>query len=52
MKARGFYEIVAVAAMLVLAACAETDAGITAKVKSKLAADDVVKAHQIDVVRG
>jgi hyperosmotically inducible protein len=31
------------------AACAETDAGITTKVKAKLAADDTVKAYQIDV---
>ena len=30
-------------------ACAQTDAGITTKVKSKLAADDTVKAYQIDV---
>ena len=30
-------------------ACAQTDAGITGKVKSKLAADDTVKAYQIDV---
>jgi hyperosmotically inducible protein len=32
-----------------LVACAETDAGLTTKVKAKLAADDLVKAHQIDV---
>ena len=49
MKARGFYECLVVAGFLVLVACAETDAGITTKVKSKLAADDAVKAHQIDV---
>ena len=30
-------------------ACAQTDAGITTKVKTKLAADDTVKAYQIDV---
>jgi hyperosmotically inducible periplasmic protein len=30
-------------------ACAQTDAGITTAVKTKLAADDTVKAHQIDV---
>jgi hyperosmotically inducible protein len=29
--------------------CAQTDAGITTKVKAKLAVDDVVKAHEIDV---
>ena len=30
-------------------ACAQTDAGITTAVKSKLAADDTVKAYEIDV---
>jgi hypothetical protein len=30
-------------------ACAQTDAGITSSVKSKFAADDAVKAYQIDV---
>jgi hyperosmotically inducible protein len=30
-------------------ACSETDAGLTTKVKAKLAADDTVKAYQIDV---
>jgi hyperosmotically inducible periplasmic protein len=30
-------------------ACAQTDAGVTTAVKSKLAADDTVKAYQIDV---
>lgn len=30
-------------------ACGQTDAGITTSVKSKLAADDTVKAYQIDV---
>ena len=29
--------------------CAQTDAGITTNVKSKFAADDTVKAYQIDV---
>jgi hyperosmotically inducible periplasmic protein len=31
------------------AACSQTDAGVTTKVKAKLAADDTVKAYQIDV---
>src|SRR5688572_6649355 len=31
------------------AACGETDAGVTTMVKAKLAADDTVKAYQIDV---
>jgi hypothetical protein len=30
-------------------ACSQTDAGITTAVKSKLAADDMVKAYQVDV---
>ena len=30
-------------------ACSETDAGVTTKVKVKFAADDTVKAYQIDV---
>lgn len=30
-------------------ACAQTDAGVTASVKSKLAADDTVKAYEINV---
>ena len=38
-----------VTASLVAVGCAQTDAGITTKVKSKLAADDTVKAYQIDV---
>ena len=33
----------------VMAACAKTDAGITTAVKTGLAADDTVKAFQIDV---
>lgn len=37
------------AAITLTLACAQTDAGITTKVKSKFAADDTVKAHQIDV---
>ncbi len=37
------------AAALITVGCAQTDAGITTKVKSKMAADDTVKAYQIDV---
>lgn len=37
------------AAVAFAIACAQTDAGITTKVKSKFAADDTVKAYQIDV---
>jgi osmotically-inducible protein OsmY len=34
---------------LVAVACAQTDAGVTTAVKSKLTTDDTVKAYQIDV---
>lgn len=37
------------AAMAATIACAQSDPGITTAVKSKLAADDTVKAYQIDV---
>ena len=36
-------------AVLAIAACSSTNMGITTKVKAKLAADPVVKAHQINV---
>jgi hyperosmotically inducible protein len=39
--------LVGVAALTV--ACAQTDAGITTNIKSKMASDDTVKAHQINV---
>lgn len=39
----------AVALALTTIACGETDPGITTAVKSKLAADDTVKAYRIDV---
>jgi hyperosmotically inducible protein len=35
--------------VLLTSACAQSDPGITTSVKSKLAADDTVKAYQIDV---
>jgi hypothetical protein len=41
--------LVSAAALLFTVACAQTDAGITTAVKSKLAADDMVKAYQVDV---
>lgn len=37
------------AAAIFTVACAQTDAGITTNVKTKLAADDTVKAYQVDV---
>ena len=41
--------IAVIAVALSTAACGQTDAGITTAVKGKLAADDQVKAYQIDV---
>ena len=38
-----------IAAAAFTVACGQTDAGITTAVKSKLAADDTVKAYQVDV---
>jgi len=45
-KLAGF---VAAAGMVATVACGQTDAGITTNVKTKLAADDTVKAYQVDV---
>jgi hyperosmotically inducible protein len=42
-----FAALIGAAALTV--ACAQTDAGITTNIKSKLAADDTVKAYQLDV---
>jgi len=47
-KLFGFLGVIAVATMMTTA-CAQSDAGITTAVKSKLAADDTVKAYRIDV---
>lgn len=41
--------VVAAAGLVVTVACAQTDVGITTQVKAKLAADDIVKAYQVDV---
>jgi hyperosmotically inducible protein len=41
--------IAAAGLALVTVACAQTDAGITTNVKTKLAADDTVKAYNVDV---
>jgi hyperosmotically inducible periplasmic protein len=41
--------LVAAAGLVFTVACAQTDAGITTNVKTKLAADDTVKAYEIDV---
>ena len=47
MRSRLLFGIVG-AAMLAVG-CAQSDAGITTSVKSRLAADDLVKARRIDV---
>ena len=39
----------AVALACFSAACSQTDAGVTTKVKAQLAADDLVKAHNVNV---
>src|SRR5262245_18045653 len=44
-----FVRFAPVAALALTVACGQTDAGITTAVKSKLAADDTVKAYQVDV---
>jgi hyperosmotically inducible periplasmic protein len=49
MQSRGIVWVAAVAFAVVSAACGQTDAGITTAVKSKLAADNDVKAYQVDV---
>jgi hyperosmotically inducible periplasmic protein len=50
MRSRRAWSVVVLAAGLSLVmSCASTDVGISSKVKSKLAADDVVKASQIEV---
>jgi hypothetical protein len=46
---RKFAGFVSAAGLVVCVACGQTDAGITTNVKTKLAADDTVKAYQVDV---
>ena len=41
--------LITAAGLALTVACGQTDAGITTSVKSKLAADDTVKAYQVDV---
>lgn len=49
MKSRLISWVASLGVVLLAAGCGQTDAGITTAVKSKLAADDTVKAYQIDV---
>ena len=46
---RSFAGFVSAVSLVFTVACAQTDSGITTAVKSKLAADDTVKAYQVDV---
>jgi len=41
--------LVSAAGLVATIACSQTDAGITTKIKAKFAADDTVKAYQVDV---
>jgi hyperosmotically inducible protein len=41
--------LIAAAGLVFSVACAQTDAGVSTNVKTKMAADDTVKAYQIDV---
>ena len=46
---RAFLGSVSAVVLAFTVACSQTDAGITTAVKSKLAADDTVKAYKVDV---
>lgn len=46
---RAFLGAVSAVVLAFSLACSQTDAGITTAVKSKLAADDTVKAYKVDV---
>jgi osmotically-inducible protein OsmY len=46
---KGCAALIAAAGLVFSVACAQTDAGITTNVKTKLAADDTVKAYEVNV---
>ena len=46
---KGFLGAVSAVVLAFTVACSQSDAGITTAVKSKLAADDMVKAYKVDV---
>ena len=46
---RAFLGAISAVVLAFTVACGQTDAGITTAVKSKLAADDTVKAYKVDV---
>ena len=46
---RAFLGALSAVVLAFTVACSQTDAGITSAVKSKLAADDTVKAYKVDV---
>src|SRR3954463_16723219 len=46
---QGFAILVSAASLVMMAACSQSDTGVTTAVKSKMAADDTVKASEINV---
>jgi hyperosmotically inducible periplasmic protein len=46
---KAFLGAISAAVLALTVACSQSDAGITTAVKSKLAADDMVKAYKVDV---
>ena len=46
---KAFLGTVSAVVLAFTVACSQSDAGITTAVKSKMAADDTVKAYQVDV---
>ena len=46
---KAFLGAVSAVVLAFTVACSQSDAGITTAVKSKMAADDTVKAYKIDV---
>ena len=49
MKTRRLSWLALIAAALLTTACAQTDVGITSKIKAKMAVDETVKSYQIEV---
>src|SRR5262245_12684322 len=46
---KAFFGAISTAVLAFTIACSQSDAGLTTAVKSKLAADDMVKAYKVDV---
>ncbi|HEV8337547.1 MAG TPA: BON domain-containing protein [Candidatus Polarisedimenticolia bacterium] len=49
MQARRSFPLIALVALIFVAVACTSDAGVTTKIKAKMATDDNVKAYQIDV---